>query len=127
MEDKKQASVTPLKSDELAEIADFSHRKGDIQLITLSKDKLDAILSASGSINSNFLTLMIGIAVAIFTALKSGGVEESSRAIFWLAFYFSLILTVFFAALTLKEELKKRRLKKEILRSYPQSASRDIS
>jgi hypothetical protein len=85
-------------------------------MITLTTDKIDMLLSATSSLSSNFLTLMIGIAVAIFMALKSGGVEGSWRATFWLAFWFSLILVVFFAILTASQEMKKYRLRNEFRR-----------
>lgn len=97
----------------ISDLATVSHQKGDVRMITLTIDKIEMLLSATSSLSSNFLTLMIGIAVAIFMALKSGGVEESWRATFWLAFWFSLILVAFFAILTASQELKKYRLRNE--------------
>ena len=58
----------------LDDLATVPHQKGDVRMITLTTDKIDMLLSASSSLSSNFLTLMIGITVAIFMALKSGGV-----------------------------------------------------
>ena len=110
MEPSEEAGirVTPI-----ADLATVSHQKGDVRMITLTTDKIEMLLSATSSLSSNFLTLMIGIAVAIFMALKSGGVEESWRATFWLAFWFSLILVIFFGILTASQELKKYRLRNE--------------
>jgi|SRR5215213_775681 len=97
----------------LSDLATISHQKGDVRMITLTSDKIDMLLSATGSLSSNFLTLTIGIAAAIFMALKSGGVEESWRATFWVAFWFSLLLVVFFGILTAAQEIKKYKLRQE--------------
>jgi hypothetical protein len=96
------------------EYATFTHQKGDVRMITLTRDKLENILSASGSVASNFLTLMVGIALTIFMALRSGGVEAAWKATFWVAFYFSLILVVFFGILTAMQEWKKYQFKQEL-------------
>ena len=63
----------------LGDLANVSHQKGDVPLITISKDRLEAMLSPASSLSSNFFTLMVGIALTIFMALKSGGVEEGCR------------------------------------------------
>ena len=97
----------------LDDLATVSHQKGDVRMITLTTDKIDMLLSASSSLSSNFLTLMIGITVAIFMALKSGGVEDSWQGTFWIAFWFSLILVVFFAIMTTTQEIRKYRLRSE--------------
>ena len=85
-----------------------------MQLVTTTKDKILGYLSAGGSISSNFFSLMLGCALAIFMALKSGGVEESWRPIFWLALIGSLVFAAFFGILTAKDEYKKYKYRKEI-------------
>jgi len=103
----------------LLDYANVSHQKGDVQMITTTRDKIEALLDASGSPSSNFLTAMLGIALSIFLSLKSGGVEESWRPTFWTAFYFSLVLVLFFGIGTMRNELKKRRLRRELIRDIP--------
>jgi MFS family permease len=98
----------------LGDLANISHQKGDVGLITLSKDKIEAMLSATGSLGSNFLFFMLGAALSILLALKSGGVEEGWRPIFWLGLIGSLIWAAFFGAFTVKQELQKKRFRKEI-------------
>lgn len=103
-----------LDSMSAADVANISHQKEDVGLITLSKDKVEGMLSATGSLGSNFLFLMLGAALSIFLALKSGGLEASWKPIFWLAFYGSLILAAFFGAFTIKQEVQKHRYRKHI-------------
>jgi hypothetical protein len=104
-----------LEAVPVEQLANVSHRRGDVQMITVTKDKIDAVLSASGSLNSNFLTLMIGIAASIFISLKSGGIVEDWQRTFWVAFWFSLILVFFFGIGTIQNEIKKRNLRRELL------------
>jgi hypothetical protein len=108
------ATVQPPPS--VNEFANFSHQKGNVRMVTTTTDKIEACLSASNSLWANFFSLMIGIAAAILIALKSGGVEESSRPLFWLAFYGSMIFAAFFGVGTIFGELKKRRLRRELIR-----------
>jgi ABC-type dipeptide/oligopeptide/nickel transport system permease component len=98
----------------LDSLANVSHQKGDVPLITLPRDRVEAMLSPVSSLSSNFFTLMIGIALAIFMALKSGGVQADWVRTFWLAFWFSLILIVFFGIFTGAQEWKKHQFRKEI-------------
>lgn len=123
-----QATVRTVQTDipvtpSLSDLATVSHQKGDVQMITVTREKLEATLSASGSISSNFLTLMIGTALTLFIALKSGGVAEEWKGIFWVSFYFSLVLVAFFGVLTVNQELAKRRLRRE-LRKLPSTPLR---
>lgn len=105
--------LEPPRHQSIDEYATFTHQKGDVRMITLTRDKLENILSASGSLSSNFLTLMIGTALTIFMALKSGGVEESWRSTFKVALVFSLVLVAFFAVLTGVQEWKKHKIRQE--------------
>lgn len=61
-----EATGSQVASPALSDLATISHQKGDVRMITLTSDKIDMLLSATGSISSNFLTLMIGIAAAVF-------------------------------------------------------------
>jgi len=97
--------------------ANVSHQKGDVPLITTTRDKFEAILSASSSLSSNFLALMIGSALTVFMALKSGGIEESWKQTFKIALIFSLVLVVFFGLLTARDEYRKYRFKQELKRT----------
>lgn len=97
----------------LGDLANVSHQKGDVGLITTSRDRFDALTSPTSSLSSNFFTLMIGIALAIYIALKSGGVKPESQATFWLALWFSLILVAFFGILTAVQEYRKHKFRKE--------------
>jgi len=103
----------------LGDLANVSHQKGDIPLITISKDRLESITSPVSSLSSNFFTLMIGTALTIYMALRSGGVEETWRATFWLAFYFSLALVIFFGILTAAQEYRKYQLRREFKSKPP--------
>jgi MFS family permease len=102
------------ESGSLSAYANVFHQKEDMRLITVSREKLEGILSASGSLSSNFLTLMIGTALTLFIALKSGGVEQEWRGLFWIAFWFSLVLCAFFGLLTIRQEVAKWRVKREL-------------
>ena len=104
----------PLDYMSVADVANVSHQKGDIGLITLSRDKLEGMLSATGSLGANFLFFMLGIAASVLLALKSGSVESDWRRTFWLAFFGALIFAAFFGAFTVKQELQKRRYRKDI-------------
>jgi hypothetical protein len=106
-----KTSVAP---PNIYDFANVSHAKGDVRMITTTKDQILAYIAAGGSISSNFFALMVGCALTIFMALKSGGVEESWRGIFWLALYGSLILAAFFGFLTAKDEYRKYKYRKEI-------------
>jgi hypothetical protein len=113
-ETRQFVSVPAENDTPLSAYADVSHAKADVQMVTTTKDKLETYLSAGGSISSNFFALMVGSALTIFMALKSGGVEESWRPVFWLALIGSVILSVFFGFLTAKDEYKKYKYRKEI-------------
>ncbi|HVG34175.1 MAG TPA: hypothetical protein VM911_13885 [Pyrinomonadaceae bacterium] len=125
MESEKQATVSdvqkniPVASEDVFNYANVSHKKGDVRMITTTTDKIEALSSASGSLSSNFFALMVGVALSIFIALKSGGIEESWKRTFWVAFFFSLVLVLFFGIGTIQSELKKRRLRHELLQVIP--------
>jgi len=128
MEPEIQTSAQRVQTDipvapSLHDLANVSHQKGDVHMITVTREKLEATLSASGSISSNFLTLMIGTALTLMIALKSGGVQKEWEGVFWVSFYFSLVLVAFFTALTIKQEAAKWRLKRE-LRNLPSTPLR---
>ncbi len=97
----------------LGDLATVSHQKADIPLITISKDRFDMMVSPISSLSSNFFTMMVGTVLAIFLALKSGGVEEDWRATFWLALWLSLVLMVFFGLLTAAQEWRKHQFRKQ--------------
>ena len=105
---------SPRTSTNIRDYADISHQKGDVRMVTTTKDKLEMLLSASGSLSANFFALMVGSALTVFMALKSGGIEESWRQTFWLAFLSSLILCAFFGLVTARDEYRKYQFRKEI-------------
>ena len=97
----------------LGDLVTVSHKKGDIPLITISKDRFDMIVSPISSLSSNFFTMMVGVALAIFLGLKSGGIQEDWRPTFWLALLFSLVLMVFFGILTAAQEWHRHQFRKQ--------------
>jgi hypothetical protein len=110
----EDVTVRPLDSMSATDVATISLQKGDVGLIILSKDKVEGMLSATGSLGSNFLFLMLGAAISIFLALKSSSVESGWRPVFWLALIGSLVLALFFGAFTIKQEIQKSRYRKQI-------------
>ena len=97
----------------LGDLANVSHQKGDVGLITISRDRFDAMTSPTSSLSSNFFTLMVGVALTIYISLESGGVKPESQATFRVALWFSLSLVVFFGILAAAQEWRKYKFRKE--------------
>src|SRR4051812_10173745 len=103
-ENPSQPPSSESESGSLSDYANVFHQKEDMRLITISREKLEAILSASGSLISNFFTLMIGVALTLFIAIKSGGLDKETLGWFWIGFLFSLFFVALLGLLTLSQE-----------------------
>jgi hypothetical protein len=92
--------------------ANISHKKGDVGLITINKDTARTWIAAGSSLSAVFFSLMAGTAITLIVSLKSGAIAEDSKGIFWLAFWGSLVLSIFFGVTMVKQEWEKRRIRR---------------
>lgn len=105
---------TPSEVVHVEDYANISHQKADVGMITITRDRLEHILSATSSLSSNFFTLMLGAAGSVFLALKSGGIDPGWISTFQLALIGSLVFAAFFGILTVNQEWKKYKFRQEL-------------
>lgn len=99
----------------VGDLANISHQKADIGLITFSKDKVLAMLAVSGSLSSNFLSGALTSALAIFLALISGvAVKDGWQGTLWLGFFNALAFSIYFGILTFRQERQRHKFREQI-------------
>ena len=85
----------------------------------ISQDQVESLTSSGNPWPLALFTLTGGITAALFIQLKAGVIDLSSRNLLWGIFFPMLILTLAFGVGAIRDHLKTRKCKLEVVQDLP--------